>query len=130
MVLISFPGSRPSSADLVPPRHDLPGGRGQIWWLLPGATATFSLFPVRLDFLAPSLSILGCGGGGGVLEAAAEVVVVCASGSGGAGWCGRRSWGGGGGQLVGAAVLAGGPAGPLGVFLFGKTFSAESQVAS
>jgi hypothetical protein len=58
-----------------PPRHDLPGSRGQIWWLLPGATATFSLFPVRLDFLAPPLSILCCGGGGGVRAAAAEVVV-------------------------------------------------------
>jgi hypothetical protein len=58
------------------------------------ATATFSLFPVRLDFLAPSLCILGCGGGGGggVRAAAAEVVVCVRTEVVASTVCARQWW--------------------------------------
>jgi hypothetical protein len=109
-------------------------------------TATRS---TRLDFLPP-LPVLGSGGAG-VRTTAAEVVCAqhwwrrrCARGSGGGGcgggsvrattvvlgWCGRCNWAGWG-RGAGVAVLAGGLAGPLGFYFgFGKTFSAESHVAS
>jgi hypothetical protein len=134
------------------PRHDLPGGRGRIWWLLPDATTTFSLFSARRRDLrgwifSPSLCFgqwrWWCahdGGGGGVCTALVASTVcarqwwwwwwwrACNDGGPGVvravqlGWWGLRCWGGGASRWARGAV---------GIYFgFGKTFSAESHVAS